>query len=99
MALRPLVLVVDDQLVARSVRAAVLTKAGYRILEAASADEALIMLERHPSIEILVTDVNMPGSMDGLELARRVGEDWPDVGIVVVSATITAGGNDLAMSN
>jgi CheY-like chemotaxis protein len=88
MALRPLILVVDDQLPVRSVRAAVLSKAGYRILEAASADEALIMLESHPSIEMLVTAVNMSGSMDGLELACRVGEDWPDIGIVVVSATI-----------
>jgi two-component system, response regulator PdtaR len=90
LALRPLVLVVDDQPLARSVRAAVLAKAGYRILEAASADEALIMLERHPSIEMLVTAVNMPGSMDGLELARRIGEDWPGIGTIVVWATITA---------
>jgi CheY-like chemotaxis protein len=90
LALRPLILIVDDQPLARSVRAAVLTKAGYQILEAASADEALIMLERHPSIEMVVTAVNMRGSMDGLELARRVGEGWPGIGIVVVSATITA---------
>jgi len=99
MALRPLILVVDDQPLVRCITAAVLTNAGYRVLEAASADEALIMLERHPGIVMLVTDVNMPdSSMDGLELARHVREKWESVGVVVVSATITAGDDDLPPS-
>jgi CheY-like chemotaxis protein len=97
MVLRPLILVVDDQPIVRSVTAAVLTKAGYQILEADSADEALVVLGKRVDVGMLVTDVNMPASsMDGLELAHHVREKWPSMGIVVVSGTITAGASNLA---
>jgi CheY-like chemotaxis protein len=88
---RPAVLVVDDQLIVRAAMAATLANAGYRVLEAASADEALVLLGQDSEVEALVTDVNMPGSsMDGLELARHVREKWPRMKVVVVSGTISA---------
>jgi CheY-like chemotaxis protein len=97
MALRPLILVVDDQPLVRCVTAAVLKYAGFRVLEASSADEALVVLGNRADVGMLVTDVNMPGSsMDGLELARDVREKWPIMGIVVVSGTVTAGASSLA---
>jgi CheY-like chemotaxis protein len=79
------VLVVDDQIGVRIILAGVLTPAGFHVLEAASADEALVLLQRHPEVLVLITNVDMPGSMDGLDLARRVRSDNPNIGIVVVS--------------
>ena len=54
-------------------------------MEAASADEALQILERHGDVEVLFTDIRMPGSMNGLELARVVHNRWPAVKILVTS--------------
>ena len=60
-------------------------EAGYRVLEAADADEALRFLETNTGINLLFTDVSMPGSMSGADLARHVAERWPNVGIIVAS--------------
>jgi CheY-like chemotaxis protein len=79
------VLVVDDQVGIRSIVSAVLTPTGFHVLEAASADEALVLLQRHPNLLVLITNVDMPGSMDGLDLAHRVRKRDPNIGIVVVS--------------
>jgi two-component system, response regulator PdtaR len=55
------------------------------MLEAGSADEALLLLEQRSDVELLFTDVHMPGSMDGLELAEHVHARWPNVLLVVTS--------------
>ena len=55
------------------------------MLEADSADEALRFFEANPDIRVLFTDVSMPGSMSGSELAHRVAERWPSVGIILAS--------------
>ncbi len=62
-----------------------LTDAGFSVLEAANADQAIRMLETHPEISILFTDIDMPGSMDGIRLAHAVRERWPPVKLVLVS--------------
>lgn len=62
-----------------------LTDAGYDVVEAASADEALQILDQHGAVEVLFTDIRMPGSMDGLELARVVHERWPAIKILITS--------------
>jgi CheY-like chemotaxis protein len=59
--------------------------AGYRVLEAGSADEALQFFESTPDIRLLFTDVSMPGSMSGSDLARQVAERWPGIGIIITS--------------
>ena len=59
--------------------------AGYRVLEAGDADEALRLFEANSDIRLLFTDVSMPGSMSGSDLARHVAERWPSVGIIVTS--------------
>ena len=59
--------------------------AGYRVDEAGSADEALRFFEANADIRLLFTDVSMPGSMSGSDLARLVAERWPRVGIIMVS--------------
>src|SRR3979490_2506859 len=62
-----------------------LSNAGYRVLEAGSADEALQFLESAADIRLLFTDVSMPGSMSGSDLAHRVVERWPGIGIIITS--------------
>ena len=59
--------------------------AGYRVIEADHADEALQFFETGEDIAVLFTDVSMPGSMDGADLARQVAKQWPLVGIIIVS--------------
>jgi two-component system, response regulator PdtaR len=78
-------LVVEDEVFIRMIAADTLADQGLTIFEAANADEALALLEAHPEIGILFTDVNMPGAIDGLELARRVAEKRPKVRIIVTS--------------
>jgi two-component system, response regulator PdtaR len=64
--------------------------AGYSVVEAADADEAIIMLERCPGITAVLTDINMPGTMDGLQLSRMIRERWPLVGLVITSGRFVA---------
>lgn len=58
---------------------------GYRVLEAADATQAMEFLERHNDIKLLFTDVDMPGLMNGLQLAEEARRRWPPIGLVVVS--------------
>jgi CheY-like chemotaxis protein len=81
----PLVLVVEDELLIREIAAAAITDAGFEVVEAATAQEALDILGQRPDVGVLFTDVNMPGSLDGLALARLVHEQWPDIKLVVTS--------------
>ncbi|MCX5494958.1 response regulator [Kaistia dalseonensis] len=78
-------LVVEDEPFLRLVTADALQDAGFQILEAGNADEALAVLETKPQIDILLTDIDMPGSMDGVRLAHAVRDRWPPVRLVVVS--------------
>ena len=80
------ILVVEDEALIRMVSADVLADAGYRVLEAQDADEAIEIMERADHVELLFTDIRMPGSMDGLELASFVHAHWPDVRLLVTSA-------------
>lgn len=89
----PIVLIVEDEPIVRFYESELAEGAGFLTLMASNADEALLELEaREPegplAIRILLTDVTMPGSMDGLELANTVRERWPDVRIVVASSHV-----------
>jgi CheY-like chemotaxis protein len=79
------ILVVEDETFVRMVAVDVLAESGATLFEAGDADEALEVLEAHPEIGVLFTDINMPGEMDGMSLARRVHELRPKMGIVVTS--------------
>jgi CheY-like chemotaxis protein len=80
-----LILVVDDDVLERMGASDMFLDAGYRVLEAEDADEALRIFETNADIGLLFTDVSMPGSMSGSDLARQVAERWPRVGIMVTS--------------
>lgn len=79
------ILIVEDEMIVRLIGTDTLSDAGYDVLEAGTADEALQILERHGAVEVLFTDIRMPGSMDGLELARVVHARWPAVKILITS--------------
>ena len=84
----PVVLIVEDDELQRLLAFVVVEEAGYVALEAGDADEALALLESRPDISVLFTDVQMPGSMDGLELAHATRSRWPSMKIVIASGQI-----------
>jgi CheY-like chemotaxis protein len=79
------VLVVEDDEMLRTCSAEIVVEAGFNAVEAANADEALTILERRSDIALLLTDIQMPGSMDGLKLAATVERRWPDIKIILIS--------------
>jgi CheY-like chemotaxis protein len=79
------VLVVEDEAILRLHAIDLVEEAGFSAIEAKNADEAIVILESRSDITLLLTDVNMPGSMDGVKLAHAVRNRWPPVKIVVVS--------------
>lgn len=88
------VLVVEDEPQLRYNIVDFLDRAGYRTLEAANADEALIHL-RHNQIDTLYTDIDMPGSMDGLGLVAHVRNGWPGMRVIVTSGLVKLSHRDL----
>ena len=79
------VLVVDDELLIRNFAVNALETAGYNVLDAPDADAALKMLERYSYVSIIFSDIRMPGTMNGLEFARVVGQRWPDIRMLLTS--------------
>jgi two-component system, response regulator PdtaR len=89
------VLVVEDEALVRMVAADALSENGIMAWEAGDADEALRVLNQHPQIGLVFTDVNMPGSMNGLGLAHEVSVVRPDVGLIVTSGAVKIADEDL----
>ncbi len=85
---------VEDEPFVRMVAADALADQGIMAWEAGDADEALDLLEQHPRVGVVFTDVTMPGEMDGLELAHRVNALRPDVKLVVTSGAVTIADED-----
>ena len=85
----PLVLVVDDEPLLRLSAVAVLEDAGYATLQAGSADKAIQQLEANAGIRAVFTDIDMPGGMDGLQLAAVIRDRWPPVELLVTSGHVS----------
>lgn len=81
----PLVLIVEDDPLVREIAALAIEDAGLPYVEAADADEALEILKSRADVGVLFTDVNMPGALDGMDLAKLVHEQWPPIRLVVTS--------------
>ena len=92
---RPVVLIVEDEPLVRSLEVDILQEAGFRVIEAKNADEAFELLKRRPDVKVVFTDVDMPGSIDGFEFARLVAQGWPEVGVVVTSGKTAPGPGDM----
>ena len=82
------VLIVEDEPLIRMGAVHLIEDAGFKVYEAGSADAALALLELHKEIRLIFTDVDMPGSMDGLKLAHYVRGRWPPVKIIVTSGHV-----------
>lgn len=82
------VLVVEDEVLIRMEAVAMLEDEGFRAYQAKSADAAMKILSEKSDIGVLFTDVEMPGSMNGLMLAAYVDENWPDVRIIIASGVV-----------
>lgn len=93
--MKPVVLVVEDDAFIRMDAVDIFETAGYRVLEAENADVAIELLEEHPEISLLFTDIEMPGSMDGMKLAAAVADRWPPVRIIVASGRVSPAAGDL----
>jgi two-component system, response regulator PdtaR len=91
----PVVLIVEDDRLQRMESAQSLMDAGFEILEADNADHAIIMLESHPGISAVLTDVRMPGSMDGFKLAAAIRDRWPPIKVIAISGVLEADAVDM----
>jgi two-component system, response regulator PdtaR len=81
----PQVLVVEDEALLLFSIADDLRDAGFEVFEASDADEAIALLSTEPGIGLMFTDIDMPGSMDGLKLSAVVHDRWPPVRIIITS--------------
>ncbi len=81
-----LVLIVEDDPLIRVDVTCNVEDAGYDVITASSADQAIELLETKPEISIVITDIEMPGSMDGLKLAAAVRKRWPPIELIITSA-------------
>lgn len=90
-----LVLIVEDEPLIRMSAATLIQGLGYRTHDAASADEAIALLEAHAEITIVFTDVQMEGSMDGIALTHWAAGRWPPLRFIIVSGGRIAATHDM----
>jgi len=79
------ILIVEDDVLANEHLEFILQQAGYEVLSATSADEAAELLEDHEDVQLLVTDINLPGNMNGLKLAAAAKTRRPEMNIIIVT--------------
>jgi DNA-binding response OmpR family regulator len=93
---QPTVLVVEDEFLVRNMITNELRAAGLHVLEAGDVDVALRTLYGPDRVDLVMTDVRMPGSKDGLALAEAIRTHWPDLKIVVTSGDVRAVPSEIA---
>jgi CheY-like chemotaxis protein len=94
-AIPPIILVVEDEMLLRMRAVDMVEDAGYTSVEAVDADAAFAILEARSDIALLFTDIQMPGSMDGLKLAHAVHARWPPIKIILVSGQLQLSNSDI----
>jgi CheY-like chemotaxis protein len=85
---KDVVLVVEDEALVRMNSADLIRDLGFEVIEAVDADHAVSLLESMPGITVLFTDIQMPGSMDGLRLAAVVKDRWPPIALLITSGQL-----------
>lgn len=91
----PIALVVDDEPLILMDTSDMMSDEGYAVVEASTADQAYAFLDKHASLQLLFTDVQMPGDLDGLALARVVATRWPHICVVIASGAVIPTPGDL----
>ena len=89
------VLVVEDEFLSRLHAVNLVEDAGYEAIEASNAEEAIAILEARKDIRIVFTDVDMPGTMDGLKLAHAIRTRWPPIELIVTSGHFNLSDTDM----
>jgi DNA-binding NtrC family response regulator len=89
------VLVVEDESLVRMDIVNALEEASFEVFEANNARQAIEVLNRNDRIDALFTDIDMPGSIDGLKLAALVGDRWPPIRIIITSGQKTPRAHEL----
>ena len=92
---KDLVLVVEDEALIRMSSADVIRDLGFEVIEAVDADHAISLLESVPGVTVVFTDIQMPGSMDGLLLAAVVRDRWPPIALLVTSGKMRPASSDM----
>ncbi|MCM2450106.1 response regulator [Agrobacterium vitis] len=87
----PIALVVDDEPLILMNTSDMISDEGFAVVEATTADQAYAFLDKHSSLQLLFTDVQMPGELDGFGLARVVAERWPHICVVIASGAAVPG--------
>lgn len=85
-AAKAVVLIVEDEHLLRLMAVDFIVEAGFDVVEAANADEAIRILEARADIRIVFTDIHMPGSMDGMKLAAFIRDRWPPIELIITSS-------------
>jgi DNA-binding NtrC family response regulator len=91
----PTVLIVEDETLLRMENADQLSRDGYNVLEAANADAAISILNERRDVRLVFTDIDMPGSMDGLRLAAYISRRWPPIRLLLTSGHVHVTVSDL----
>ena len=90
-----LILVVEDEALIRLAAVQMLEEAGFDVIEAWNAHEAMEVLEKRADIRVVFTDINMPGTWDGMLLARMIRDRWPPIHLIVTSGLVSPSVEDL----
>jgi two-component system, response regulator PdtaR len=94
-AKRAVILIVEDDVLIRMDAAQMIAGGEFDVIEAANADEAIAILETRLDVTVVFTDIQMPGSMDGLKLAAAIRDRWPPIKIIATSGRVTIDRDDL----
>jgi CheY-like chemotaxis protein len=92
---RPVVLVVEDEVLLRWTAVAIIEEAGFDVVEAGTGIEAISILEKRSDIRTVFTDIEMPGSINGIQLAHLISTRWPSIGIMATSGQFRLRADDL----
>ena len=91
----PSILIVEDDVLTNEYLEFILEQAGYEVVSATSADEAAVLLEDRDDVQLIVTDINLPGTMNGLKLAATVKARRPEMNIIIVTGYGTPQGGEI----
>lgn len=95
---RTAILIVEDEVLIRMAAVEIAEAAGLAAIEAGNADEAIAILDARKDIRIVFTDIEMPGSMDGIKLAHYIAKRWPPILLVVASGRAIVAESELPSS-
>ena len=91
----PVLLVVEDEPLLRMLAVDVGEDAGFLVVAAANADDAVAILESRSDIRLVFTDIDMPGSLDGMKLAACIRDRWPPIHIILTSGHMKPSQDDM----